>query len=44
MQPIILCRLISGDRTAVWLACGLIAHDRHGFAIATAAAGIIWAL
>jgi membrane-associated protein len=44
MQLIIVCRFIPGGRTAVTLSCGLIGYPRRRFIIATAIAGIIWAL
>lgn len=44
MPLIIVCRFIPGGRTAVTLSCGLVRYDRRRFILATAAAGIIWAL
>ena len=44
MPLIIVCRFIPGGRTAVTLSCGLIGFDRRRFVIATAIAGVIWAL
>jgi membrane protein DedA with SNARE-associated domain len=40
---IIVCRFIPGGRTAVTLSCGLIRYSWRRFAIATAAAAVIWA-
>lgn len=44
MQVIVVCRFIPGGRTAVTLTCGLIGYQRRRFVIATAVAGVIWAL
>lgn len=44
MPLIIVCRFVPGGRTAVTLSCGLVRYDRRRFVIATAVAGIIWAL
>ena len=41
---IIVCRFVPGGRTAVTLCCGLIGYPRRRFAVATAAAGAIWAV
>jgi membrane protein DedA with SNARE-associated domain len=40
---IIVCRFIPGGRTAVTLSCGLIRYSWRRFAIAPAAAAVIWA-
>jgi membrane protein DedA with SNARE-associated domain len=44
MPLIIVCRFIPGGRTAVTLTCGLTEYPRRRFAVATAAAAVIWAL
>lgn len=44
MRLIVVCRFIPGGRTAVTLSCGLTGYPRRRFVVATAAAGIIWAL
>jgi membrane protein DedA with SNARE-associated domain len=44
MPLIIVCRFIPGGRTAVTLSCGLLGYERRRFVIATAAAGVIWAV
>jgi membrane-associated protein len=44
MQLIVVCRFFPGGRTAVTLSCGIIGYDRRRFVIATAVAGMIWAL
>lgn len=44
MQLIIVCRFIPGGRTAVTLSCGLTGYPRRRFIVATAVAGVIWAL
>jgi membrane-associated protein len=41
---IILCRFIPGGRTAVTLTCGVVGYRRRTFVLATACAGVIWAL
>jgi membrane-associated protein len=44
MQLIVVCRFIPGGRTAVTLYCGMVGYQRRRFVIATAIAGVIWAL
>ena len=44
MQLIVVCRFIPGGRTAVTLSCGLTGYPRRRFVVATAAAGVIWAM
>jgi membrane-associated protein len=41
---IIVCRFIPGGRTAVTLTCGVTHYRLRSFRLATAAAGVIWAL
>jgi membrane-associated protein len=41
---IIVCRFIPGGRTAVTLTCGVVRYRRRTFVLATACAGVIWAL
>jgi len=44
MPLIVVCRFIPGGRTAVTLCCGIVGYQRRRFVIATAAAGVIWAV
>jgi len=44
MPLIIVCRFFPGGRTAVTLCCGIIGYPRRRFVVATAAAGMIWAV
>ncbi len=44
MPLIVICRFIPGGRTAVMLCCGIIGYQRRRFVVATAAAGVIWAV
>jgi len=44
MQLIIVCRYIPGGRTVVTFTCGLTGYPRRRYAIATAVAGVTWAL
>jgi membrane protein DedA with SNARE-associated domain len=44
MQLIVVCRFVPGGRTAVTLYCGMISYNRRRFVVATAVAGIIWAV
>jgi membrane protein DedA with SNARE-associated domain len=44
MGLIIVCRFIPGGRTAVTLCCGLIGYSWRRFCLATAVAGLVWAL
>lgn len=41
---IIVCRFVPGGRTAVTLTCGVVGYPRRTFILATACAGVIWAL
>lgn len=40
---IVVCRFIPGGRTAVTLTCGVVGYPWRRFALATAAAGLLWA-
>lgn len=44
MRIIVGCRFVPGGRTAVTLCCGMLGYARRRFVIATAIAGLIWAV